>query len=109
MAALQKTIGAFGTPHPLGLGWVVALPLCVAVFVALMAVVNFGGLWWIMTFTFFLVSTVHGLVRFAEALVRMAGTLIWRMAEYNKSAWAAIVLVATFALGVADFVLHYKS
>lgn len=33
---------------------------------------------------------------------------IWRVAEYNKGAWAAILLVGTFVIGIVDLALHYK-
>ena len=108
IALLSKAVGALGMPHPLGLGWIVTLPLCAVLFLVLLIVVGFGGLWWIMSVLFFLVAASHGLVRGTEILVRAVGAITWRVAEYNKGAWAAIVLLTTFTVGVADFVLHYK-
>lgn len=44
----------------------------------------------------------------AEFTVKILRGIVWRIAEHNKGAFAAIVLIITIALGVAEFYLKYQ-
>lgn len=46
---------------------------------------------------------------FTELLLKLLRGLTWRIAEYNKGAFAALVLVATALLGVAEFYVRFKN
>jgi hypothetical protein len=57
---------------------------------------------------FWVITQVAGLilwaivgVRFFEMLLKWIRALCWRVVEYNKGAWAAVVLIITIMLGVA--------
>lgn len=54
----------------------------------------------IFIFTLILITT--------EALLKIARGITWRIVEYNKGAFAAIILIATIALGVTEFYLKYQ-
>lgn len=43
----------------------------------------------------------------AEFLLKIIRGIIWRIAEYNKGAFAAIILLVTVVLGVTEFYLKY--
>lgn len=43
----------------------------------------------------------------AEVMLKFFRGLVWRIVEYNKGAFAAIVLIVTIVLGVTEFYLKY--
>lgn len=45
----------------------------------------------------------------AEILLKLLRGLIWRIAEYNKGAFAAIVLILTAALGVTEYYIRFRN
>jgi hypothetical protein len=43
-----------------------------------------------------------------ESLLKLFRAFAWRLVEYNKGAWAAIVLVLTLVLGVMDLFFRFQ-
>lgn len=70
---------------------------------------------WPFIFHFLSILTVCSLIIFAAGLLLIIEILLvfiraicWRIAEYNKGAFAAIILIVTIALGVTEFYLKYQ-
>jgi hypothetical protein len=55
---------------------------------------------------FALVFTI--LLIIGELILKVLRAFMWRIAEYNKGAFAAIVLIVTIALGVTEFYLKFQ-
>jgi hypothetical protein len=54
-----------------------------------------------------IVVLAEGLLFVVSAAVAIVRAVSWRVAEYDKGAWAALVLITTILLGV--FELAYKT
>lgn len=55
----------------------------------------------------FIILICSTTILIAEVLLRILRGIAWRIAEYNKGAFAAIVLLVTIALGIAE--LYFKT
>jgi hypothetical protein len=55
----------------------------------------------------FLTIVASSILLIFEILLRFARGIAWRIVEYNKGAFAAIVLIVTVALGLIDFYLKF--
>lgn len=50
---------------------------------------------------------LFGITIIAEITIKFSNAVVWRVAEYNKGAWAGIVLIATIILGVAELYVRH--
>lgn len=55
-----------------------------------------------------LIILAAGLLLVTEILLIFIRAVCWRIAEYNKGAFSAIILIVTVSLGVAEFYLKYQ-
>ena len=55
----------------------------------------------------FLTIVASSILLILEMLLKFARGIAWRIVEYNKGAFAAIVLIVTVALGLIDFYLKF--
>jgi hypothetical protein len=55
------------------------------------------------------VALVSICLLFAEIILGILRALVWRIVEYNRGAFAAIVLIVTVALGLVDMYLRFRT
>jgi hypothetical protein len=55
-----------------------------------------------------LIVTLYMLIRPLNWLVKLLGAVCWRVAEYSQGVFAAFLLIATIALGLAKLVVERK-
>jgi hypothetical protein len=55
-----------------------------------------------------MVAWLFVLAMIAHFVLRLIEALAWRVVEYQRGAWAAVIAVATTVLGLADLYLKYR-
>jgi hypothetical protein len=65
--------------------------------------------WETLTALGLIVIILELLLLLVNAAIFIFRYISWRIVEYQKGAWAAIILLITFAIGILDIWIHFKS
>ena len=79
------------------------------VFIIYIPLAGMAGFWWIETVVGYFIIALQICLYLATILVSVFRGLVWRIAEYNKGAWAAITVLFTVGVGIANFYVRYGS